>query len=51
MKCVQFSNEAQTEIIASFSCPQDETAYPNQGVVEDDDPRYSAFIAQFETGN
>lgn len=41
---VQFSDSQQTAVIASFSCSQDDAAYPNQGIVEDSDPRYLAYI-------
>ncbi|UVE47622.1 hypothetical protein KS461_10145 [Pseudomonas chlororaphis] len=51
MKYVQYSDETKTEIIAVFSCPQDEEVYPNEGVVEDDDPLYVAFMKKFETGS
>lgn len=43
-KFVQFSDEKATSIIAVFLSPQDETMYPNQAVVEDDDERYVAFM-------
>ena len=51
MKYVQYSDKTKTEIIVAFSCPQDGEAYPNQGVVEDEDPLYLAFIARFETAS
>ncbi len=40
---VNFTNSAQTAIDSVFSGPQDETAWPNQGTVEDTDARYLAF--------
>lgn len=42
---VQFSDDKKSQIIAVFSCPQDSAEYPNQGEVEETDPRYQAFIA------
>lgn len=41
---VQFSDDTETEVISVFGCPQDETTSPNQGEVDDVDPRYIAFI-------
>ncbi|MBN3005586.1 hypothetical protein JW897_17780 [Chromobacterium alkanivorans] len=40
---VQFSDAAETTIICAFSCPQDPTDYPNQGEIDDTDPRYLTF--------
>ncbi|WP_448647201.1 phage tail protein [Pseudomonas mohnii] len=40
---VQFSDESQTKVISIFGCPQDEAVWPNQGEVDEDDPRYLAF--------
>ena len=42
---VQFADSSLTAIIAAFGSPQDETVYPNQGEVTEDDPRYIAFFA------
>lgn len=44
MKYVQFSDSTNTKIIACFGCAQDPAEWPNQGQVEDTDPRYLAFI-------
>lgn len=44
MKFVQFSDASQTVVVSVFGCVQDETFFPNQGEVEDDDPRYLQFI-------
>jgi hypothetical protein len=41
---VQFSDVAQEVITSVFSNPQDVAYYPNQGVVQEDDPRYLAFV-------
>ena len=42
---VQFADGTQQTVIASFSCPQDVAAWPNQGTLEDTDARYTAFVA------
>lgn len=47
MRYVQFADEAEAVIITVFSCEQDSEYYLHQGVVEDDDPRYLAFIDNF----
>jgi hypothetical protein len=44
-KFIQFEDDTETVVIASFSCPQDPDVFPNQGAVESDDPRYLAFEA------
>ena len=41
---VQFESEKETVVISVFGCPQDPEVWPNQGEVEEDDPRYQAFI-------
>lgn len=41
---VQFSDENESEIIMAFSEAQDPEKWPNIGEVEDDDPRYLAYI-------
>lgn len=41
---VQFSDATETEVISVFSGPQDPEVFPNQAVLDDDDPRYLAFI-------
>lgn len=47
---VQFTDEHLLAVKAVFAEPQDETHWPNQGVVADDDVRYLAYIAS-KTGN
>jgi hypothetical protein len=42
---VQFSASTETAIVAAFNCPQDETAYPNQGTVAASDARWAAYYA------
>ncbi|WP_339430576.1 MULTISPECIES: DUF4376 domain-containing protein [unclassified Pseudomonas] len=44
---VMFSDEAQTKIVAVFSCPQDEGDYANLGVVEPQDHRYLTYISEY----
>lgn len=41
---VQFADATQTKVVSIFSGPQDEIEYPNQGVIEDTDARYLAFV-------
>jgi hypothetical protein len=41
---VQFEDENELRIIAAFGCSQDSGAYPNQGEVDEDDPRYIAWL-------
>ena len=43
MTHVQFFDASQMAIIATFAGPQDPTAYPNQGVVDEGDERLVAF--------
>lgn len=43
---VMFSDEAQTKIIAVFSCPQNEGSYANLGAVEPQDQRYLTYISE-----
>lgn len=40
---VQFSDETKTKIISVFGGRQDEAVWPNQGEVDEDDPRYLGF--------
>lgn len=40
---VQFQDSSEEVVIASFSCTQDPEAWPHQGVIDQDDPRYVAF--------
>jgi len=42
---VQFSDSAETEIIASFCGAQDPEAYPNQASIASSDARYATFFA------
>ncbi|VVO42189.1 hypothetical protein PS712_05983 [Pseudomonas fluorescens] len=44
IKYVQFVDESRTQIQGEFGNSQDREVYPNQGEVEDDDPRYLEFI-------
>ncbi|WP_338806904.1 hypothetical protein V8U11_06800 [Pseudomonas chlororaphis] len=48
MKCVQFSDETKAEVIAVFGCVQDEEEYPNQGLLEEDDPLLVEFVSKFQ---
>lgn len=47
---VQFADELEESIIAVFSCPQDETTYPNQGEIEVGDERYVEFLSPVVIG-
>lgn len=40
---VQFSGSTQETIVAWFSDPQSAATFPNQGQVQTNDPRWSAF--------
>lgn len=43
---VQFEDDAQNVVCAVFAEPQQDVgAWPNQGVITDDDPRYIAYLA------
>lgn len=42
---VQFSDATETIIVATFGCPQNATAYPNQGTVLPGDARWAAYYA------
>lgn len=42
---VQFTDQNETVIQSIFGNLQDQEVYPNQGQVDEDDPRYLAFIA------
>jgi hypothetical protein len=44
MQYVQFADTDQKSITSVFGCAQDEVDHPNQGKVEDNDPRYLAFL-------
>lgn len=41
---VQFSDETKTRIVSAFGSPQDPDEYPFQDELQDDDPRYIAFM-------
>lgn len=43
---VMFADEAQTKIVAVFSCPQEEGIYANLGVVEPQDQRYLTYMSE-----
>lgn len=54
MKYVQFEIDPEhvddpltNKVVASFGEAQEPTDWPRQGVVEDDDPRYLAFVALY----
>lgn len=44
MKYIQFTDASKSVITSEFGNTQDPDVYQNQGEVEDDDPRYIAFI-------
>lgn len=45
IKYVEFTDEAETKILTSFSCPQPwPEYYPHQGTVEDTDARWLEFM-------
>lgn len=44
---VSFSDATEDKIIASFSCPQDPDVWPNQGIVDSDDERWTSYAALF----
>lgn len=41
---VQFADSTEQAVVAYFACPQDATAYPNQGQVPSSDARYETFF-------
>jgi hypothetical protein len=43
---VQFKDETKAVIVAAFGCSQDPEVFPNQGEVDNDDPRYLEFTGQ-----
>lgn len=47
---VQFSSASEETIVASFGAPQDETAFPNQGVVNSSDPRWGTYYKTIPAG-
>lgn len=40
---VQYTDASGTAILAVFTSAQDDTVYPNQGVIESSDERYVAY--------
>lgn len=45
MAFVQFKDKTEKSVIAVFGCSQPDTAtWPNQGEVDDDDPRLMEFL-------
>ncbi len=40
---IQFSDSSESVIISLFSCPQDPKVWPNQGVVDTNDPRWKVY--------
>lgn len=42
---VQFSDATKQSVVCVFGCAQDSEVYPNQDQIDDDDPRYVAFLA------
>lgn len=48
---VEFADATETTIKASYSAPQDPADHPHMGEVEEDDPRYVAFLALFPPSN
>jgi hypothetical protein len=40
---VPFSDATEAKILSVFACAQDPSVWPNQGQVDDDDPRLVAF--------
>lgn len=45
---VHFTDSEQTAIDTVFAGPQDPEAWQNMGEVEEDDPRYMAFLASLQ---
>ncbi|MGZ7456607.1 DUF4376 domain-containing protein [Pseudomonas sp. Ma2-10] len=42
---VQFqSGDPDAPVVSVFGCPQDEKGHPHQGKIEDNDPRYLAYL-------
>lgn len=41
---VQFADTSETTVISFFSCPQDPSVWPNQGVLESDDERWRKYF-------
>jgi hypothetical protein len=42
---VAFQDASEERVTSIFDCPQDPEVWPNQGIVESDDPRYLNFPA------
>jgi hypothetical protein len=47
---VQFADATEKVIVAAFGCAQDETAWPNQGIVANSDSRWAAYYATIPIG-
>ncbi|WP_174916473.1 hypothetical protein [Burkholderia lata] len=47
---VQFSDSTEKQIASALSTHQDLIAWPNQGVVAPDDPRWAAYYAAMPPG-
>ena len=47
MKFVQFKDDTETVVTASFASEQDNEQFPNQGTIADDDQRFIDFINKF----
>ncbi|EKN3597265.1 hypothetical protein [Yersinia enterocolitica] len=48
MVYVNFRDDTESDIIASFAGPQSAEVYPFLGEVEEDDPRYIEYLSKFE---
>jgi len=48
---VQFRDSSQKEIVTYFGCKQDDSTYPNQGMIESGDDRYVSFYEAQPTMN
>jgi hypothetical protein len=47
---VQFSDATEAVIVSAFSIPQDGKAFPNQGTVTPDDPRWAVYYESIVVG-
>jgi hypothetical protein len=47
---VQFSDSTEKTVISAFSCPQDPSAWPNQGEIDSSDERWSAYYRTIPAG-
>lgn len=43
---VQFSDSTDAVIVSYFGCPQDAAVFPNQGIVNTDDAKWSVFYGE-----